>query len=97
VGNDLTGLVAIYGAALSTVNLVSQRARDRVTATEAQKKQAEQVTAWLDRYDGPGEPGKLFYGLVVQNTSDQLVHDVIASILRLTDINPGPATCGSAA
>jgi hypothetical protein len=33
----LTGLVAIYGAVLSTVNLVSQRARDRVTATEAQK------------------------------------------------------------
>jgi hypothetical protein len=93
-GTILTGLVAIYGAVLSTVNLVAQRARDRVTATQAQKKQAEQVTAWLDRYDGPKEPGKLFYGLVVQNTSDQLVHDAIASIVRLTDINPADTRVG---
>ena len=59
-GTILTGLVAIYGAVLSTVNLVAQRARDRVTATQAQKKQAEQVTAWLDRYDGPKEPPRCF-------------------------------------
>jgi hypothetical protein len=93
-GTILTGLVAIYGAVLSTVNLVAQRARDRVTATQAQKKQAEQVTAWLDRYDGPEEPDKLFYGLVVQNTSDQLVHDAIASIVKLTDINPADTRVG---
>jgi hypothetical protein len=95
-GTVITGVVALYGAVLSTANVVAQRRRDRVTAMEAQKKQAEQVSAWLDRYDGPAEPNRLFYGLVLHNTSDQLVHDVIASIVRLTDVGPAQTRVGDA-
>jgi hypothetical protein len=84
-GTVLTGVVAIYGALLSTFNFRAQRGRDRATAAEVLKKQAEQVTGWLDIYDGPEEQNTLLYSLLLQNKSDQPVYDVIASIVRLSD------------
>jgi hypothetical protein len=85
-GTVVTGVVAIYGAVLGTVNLFAQRSRDRQTAKEAQRKQAEQVIAWLVPDDGPEEPGRLFYGLALQNNSGRLVYEVIASIVM---VRPG--------
>jgi hypothetical protein len=78
-GTIITGLVALYGAGLSTRVFFAQRARDRLTANEAQRRQADQVTGWLVKYEGPEEPGKLFYGLVLQNDSSQPVYDLIAN------------------
>jgi hypothetical protein len=94
-GTVITGVVAVYGAVLSTVTLVGQRRRDRLAEGEAQRRfrqdqlateearrhQAEQVTDWLVKDDGPEAPGKLFYGLLLQNGSSQLVHQLIVSVV----------------
>jgi hypothetical protein len=77
----ITALVAVYGAVLSTVNLIMGWRRDRLTTGEGQRRQAEQVSGWLVTDDGPVEPNKLFYGLVLQNGSSQPVHELIASIV----------------
>jgi hypothetical protein len=78
-GTVITGLVALYGAGLSTRVFFAQPTRDRITADEAQRRQADQVTGWLVKYEGPAEPGKLFFGLVLQNDSSQPVYDLIAN------------------
>ena len=80
-GTVITGLVALYGAGLSTRVFFAQRTRDRITADEAQGRQADQVTGWLVKYEGPAEPGKLFYSLVLQNDSSQPVYDLIANVV----------------
>jgi hypothetical protein len=80
-GTIITGLVALYGAGLSTRVFFAQRARDRLIADEAQRRQADQVTGWLVKYEGPEEPGKRFYGLALQNDSSQPVYDLIANIV----------------
>jgi hypothetical protein len=77
-GTVISWLVAFYGAGLSTRVFFAQRARDRLTVNEAQRRQADQVTGWLVKYEGPAEPGKLFFGLVLQNDSSQPVYDLIA-------------------
>jgi hypothetical protein len=98
-GTVITGVVAVYGAVLSTFTLVGQHRRDRLAEgevqrqlrrdqsarEEAQRHQAEQVTAWLVPYDGtekPG-PGQMFAGLIVRNGSSEVVYQLIASVVSL--------------
>src|ERR1700730_1909410 len=90
-GTLITGAVAAYGAVLSTINLVAQRGRDRLAAGEAQRRQAEQVTSWLVKDNGPVVPGKLFYGLVLQNGSSQPVYDLIATVVTAHGAGPRSA------
>jgi hypothetical protein len=88
-GTVITGVVAVYGAVLSTTNLIVQQRRDRLTAGEAQRRQAEQVTGWLVRdYDGPEVPDIIISGLVLQNGSSQPVYDLIASIVTVHGAGP---------
>ena len=82
-GTIITGVVAVYGAVLSTANLIVQRARDRLTEGEAQRRQAEQVTGWLVPDDGPSVPGRIMSGLVLQNGSSQPVYDLIAGVVTV--------------
>jgi hypothetical protein len=89
-GTIITGVVAVYGAVLSTANLIVQRSRDRQTAGEAQRRQAEQVTGWLVPDDSPAVPGRIISGLVLQNGSSQPVYDLIAGIV--TTHGAGPST-----
>jgi hypothetical protein len=88
----ITGVIAIYGAVLSTVNSVSQRRRDHLATQrqlrqdqlvmeEARRRQADQVTGWLVEDDGPKEFNRLFYGLMLQNGSSQPVRQLIASVV----------------
>jgi hypothetical protein len=90
----ITGLIAVYGAVLSTINLVGQRRRDRLamdrearqdqlTMEEARRRQADQVTGWLVRDEGPEEPGRLYSGLMLQNGSSQPVRQLIASVVTM--------------
>jgi hypothetical protein len=83
-GTVITGVIAVYGAALGTFNLLLQRGRDRLAASEIRRRQAEQVTGWLVPYEGEGPPdeyGRLFLGLRLQNGSNQLVYQLIASLI----------------
>jgi pyrimidine deaminase RibD-like protein len=45
------------------------------------RRQAEQVSGWVDRYTGPEVPGKMFEGIVLRNGSDALVYYVIVSLV----------------
>jgi hypothetical protein len=84
----ITGVIAIYGAVLSTVNSVSQRRRDQrqlrqdqLGMEEAQRRQADQVTGWLVADEGPQERNRLFYGLMLQNVSNQPVRQLVATVV----------------
>jgi hypothetical protein len=92
-GTAITGVIAIYGAVLSTVNSVSQRRRDRLATQrqlrqdqlameEARRRQADQVTGWLVEDEGPKMPGRLFYVLMLQNGSTQPVRQLIAHVVE---------------
>jgi hypothetical protein len=87
-GTAITGIIAIYGAVLSTFNWRAQRHRDDIATREARRLQAERVTGWLTTYDGPEEPGELFYGLVLQNQSTQPVYNMIVSIVTVRGAGP---------
>jgi hypothetical protein len=84
-GTIITGIVALYGAVLSTTTLLVQRNRDRVASEEAQRRQAGQMTGWLVPYEGPEEAGRLFAGLALQNDSSQPVYDLIANVVRVSE------------
>jgi hypothetical protein len=84
----ITAIIAVYGAVLSTINLLAQRSRDRSALNEGRRRQAEGVTGWLTAYDGPEEPGRLIYGLLLQNESTQPVYELIASIVTVYGAGP---------
>ena len=91
-GTVITGLVATYGAVLSTAALVGQRRRDRLAEKDARRHQAEQVSGWLVEDDGPSAPSdRLFAGLVLQNFSNQLVYYLIAGVVTLQGGGPRTA------
>ena len=83
-GTVVTGLMAVYGAVLSTVTFRAQRAPDRLARREARGGQAEQIVAWLVQSDGPQEPPyRQYLGLMLQNRSSQPIYYLIASIVSL--------------
>ena len=86
-GTVVIGLMAVYGAVLSTVTFRTQRARDRLARREARGGQAEQIAAWLVQYDGPQEPPyRQYLGLMLQNRSSQPIYYLIPSIVSLAGV-----------
>lgn len=48
------------------------------------RRQAEQITAWLEPYNGDqGDLNRIYAGLRLKNASNQLVYDVIAEMVGL--------------
>jgi hypothetical protein len=84
-GTITTGVIAVYGAALGTFNLLLQRRRDRIAASDLRRAQAEQISAWHLPDDEEERSDGFLVPLVLQNKSSQPVFDVIASLVQIVN------------
>jgi hypothetical protein len=74
------GGVGTVGAVIVALQLA--RNQGRQTGEQAQRRQAERVTAWFVPYHGPQDhPHRVYLGLRLQNSSEELIYDLVAQVV----------------